>query len=171
MINFNDNIISAINLPIVTDGTSLVGNATPENPIRVGDTLHRYEKKLFSVTGYTSAGTFNDSIANYDTLIWYVGGAGAGSFDTYGAQGFEVDSTLMQNTAYKQNFVFCMGNNSPHFSTVYVTCPTLTSWKIYKPGNYIARIGQWFNTVKFTGYANSNDYSNSIHEVWGVKYR
>ncbi len=164
MINFNDNIISA-NVGLMTDGITLSGNGTSASPIGViGNTLHRYERCLFSADTGCSVGNLSDSIANYD--------------------GLKVAVNFVNPTAYSVcwNEFPCVGANT-YYPNYYMTdgwgwyqlVPALefntnTSFKITTSA--VSWIVKPFNDTGWWGQGGATDSRKSqcIKEIWGIKY-
>ena len=164
MINFNNNIVSA-NVGLMTDGITLSGNGTSASPIGVvGNTLHRYERCLFSANTGCSTGNLSDSITNYD--------------------GLKVAITFVNPTTYSicWNEFPCVGANTyyPNYYMVdgwgwYQLVPALqfnTNTSFYVNTTAVGWIVKPFTATGWweQGTPTDNRKSQCIKEIWGIKY-
>lgn len=152
-----------------TDGVTLSGNGTAESPIGiVGNTLHRYERLLYSanpnVVSSTSAGTLLDAPNNYDEMIIGVG---------Y----FEKNNKTVSEKHYYQTGI--NNNNDYHFANFFTYSDTIFwqegtlripasggNWNTENP----LRLRKPFNTTARFYTDTQNARRRNYVEIWGVKY-
>ena len=163
MINFNDNIVSA-NIGLKTDGVTLSGDGTSDNPIGVvGNTLHRYEKCLFSASGTNpqiNDIVLSEPLSGYDQVMFKM---------NWQNKDNSINGTMWQTSQISNKYIIEYHlSNRDYFGIreVYFNLPsTGTQCSLMSGVNMSTPI--W--TTATWSYTNNTE-TNIINEIWGVKF-
>lgn len=161
MLKFGNLAISA-NENLKTDNETLSGNGSVAEPIGVvGNQFQRYEKCLYSATGDNPWPIeLSEPLSGYDQVMFKMNW-----HNTDNQINGSTWQTCMVNDIYVLEYDFCNGTNF-YCQTFVVDLPK-TSTSATCPSGFA--ITTPMNTTAWFSY--SEQTTNLVNEIWGVKYR